>query len=461
MIKPSVMKKIVLSVTLIACLITVNGQTSDTIGLWYPNYMFNTPKYGTTDSLCITNGDISINSLNFGHGMYFLGCTYEVSNPTVIYGIAMGVISYRDPDIAPDSSFSAAIYVQDSTLGFVKEASKPFHRYPLTKYFDLGTMLRKIDAFATGMGSPWHRYTSMVEFYFDTPVTVNGTFIVGATAERANTAQLKVVGAFRKDNGAIAPITGGEYVAIDEYTHSYVNGNPESFPSALIPESMSNSWPMLFPIVVEPVRDTPSYCHARVRGFRFSHLRIGYPYFTYDSTDGQYDYEVQYARANQSWDSATSFHPAGSPFGIREEFDSTIMYKARMRTYCRHACPIHDTLVPGEWGLTEYFHTGIQTPDNPDDTTGIAVVAEASPTFFTLTPNPTDGRVTVEVKSEKLKDKSGEATITLCDATGRKVLKQKASAPTTLLDLSKLPAGTYFVTVTIGGQSGTRKLAVK
>ena len=87
--------------------------------------------------------------------------------------------------------------------------------------------------------------------------------------------------------------------------------------------------------------------------------------------------------------------------------------------------------------------------------------ADAPTTLFTLTPNPTDGRVSVEVKSDKLKDKSGVATITVCDATGREVLKQKASAPTTLLDLSELPAGTYFVTVTIGGQSGTRKLVVK
>ena len=84
--------------------------------------------------------------------------------------------------------------------------------------------------------------------------------------------------------------------------------------------------------------------------------------------------------------------------------------------------------------------------------------------FFTLTPNPTDGRVTVEVKSGKLKDKSGEATITLCDATGREVLKQKSStlnSQLSTLNLESFPAGTYFVTVTIGGQTGTRKLVVK
>ena len=109
-------------------------------------------------------------------------------------------------------------------------------------------------------------------------------------------------------------------------------------------------------------------------------------------------------------------------------------------------------VVTQDTSFTAFFE-----PDNP----AAIEEADAPTTLFTLTPNPTDGRVAVEVKSEKLKDKSGEATITLCDATGREVLTRKASTPTTLLDLSELPAGTYFVTVTIGGQTGTRKLAVK
>ena len=102
-----------------------------------------------------------------------------------------------------------------------------------------------------------------------------------------------------------------------------------------------------------------------------------------------------------------------------------------------------------------------QRDTSTHDSTAVFKPQTSGTSFFTLTPNPTDGKVIVEVKSEKLKDKSGKATITVCDATGREVMKQKASAPTTLLDLSKLPAGTYFVTVTIGGQTGTRNLVVK
>ena len=87
-------------------------------------------------------------------------------------------------------------------------------------------------------------------------------------------------------------------------------------------------------------------------------------------------------------------------------------------------------------------------------------VAPAEP-FFTLTPNPTDGRVVVEVKSEKLKDKSGEATITVCDATGREVLTRKASEPTTLLDLSGFATGVYLVTLTTPAGTGTQRLVVR
>ena len=105
-------------------------------------------------------------------------------------------------------------------------------------------------------------------------------------------------------------------------------------------------------------------------------------------------------------------------------------------------------VVTQDTSFTAYF-------DTLSDTTGIAIVSSAA-SFFTLTPNPTDGKVIVEVSGGR-----GTGVIALCDATGREVLKQKASVPTTLLDLSKLPAGTYFVTVTIGGQSGTRKLVVK
>ena len=112
-------------------------------------------------------------------------------------------------------------------------------------------------------------------------------------------------------------------------------------------------------------------------------------------------------------------------------------------------------VVTQDTSFTAFFE-----PDNP----AAIDEADAPTTLFTLTPNPTDGRVSVEVKSDKLKDKSGVATITVCDATGREVLKQKASilnSPLSILNFKTQPAGTYFVTVTIGGQSGTRKLVVK
>ena len=96
------------------------------------------------------------------------------------------------------------------------------------------------------------------------------------------------------------------------------------------------------------------------------------------------------------------------------------------------------------------------------DTTGIAHIATPA-VLFTLTPNPATGKVTVEVKSDKLKDNSGVATLTLRDAAGHEVRRLPLPAGDTALtlDLSDLPAGAYFVTLATPTASSTQRLVVK
>ena len=223
-----------------------------------------------------------------------------------------------------------------------------------------------------------------------------------------------------------------------------------------------HTWGGVFPII-KPYEENSVFCDT-VPGFHLAGTRVGYPTFAWDTDFCREEelFEVQFApyhpgaaTPDKAWRTVST---ADSSIEVYSVFDPDIYYQARVRARRHHLCPIHDTVMWGPWCRPILFYTG---PTEPDTTNSIIPVADASSSFFTLTPNPTDGRVTVEVKSEKLKDKSGKATITVCDATGREVLKQKASTSTTILDLSKLPAGTYFVTVTIGGQSGTRKLAVK
>lgn len=96
---------------------------------------------------------------------------------------------------------------------------------------------------------------------------------------------------------------------------------------------------------------------------------------------------------------------------------------------------------------------------------GIDTVAEDG-TSFTLTPNPTTGKVTVELHlAQPLCNNGtdmGEPQITVRDAAGHKVLHRTVSAAQTAveLDLSHLATGTYFVTLTTPNSSTTRRLVV-
>ena len=98
-------------------------------------------------------------------------------------------------------------------------------------------------------------------------------------------------------------------------------------------------------------------------------------------------------------------------------------------------------------------------PDPPDDSTAVRTVKAPAMTF-TLSPNPTNGEVTVV-----LPPLSEGAMLTVADATGREVRRQTLppTAETTRLrlDLKGLPAGAYFVTLVTPQGSRTEKLVVE
>ena len=102
-------------------------------------------------------------------------------------------------------------------------------------------------------------------------------------------------------------------------------------------------------------------------------------------------------------------------------------------------------------------------PDPPEDSTAVHPV-KAPAVTFSLTPNPTTGEVTIEVKGDRWKVRGGEMAVTVCDASGREVRRQTL-LPTTednrlRLDLKGLPAGAYFVTVVTPQGSHTEKLVM-
>ena len=303
-------------------------------------------------------------------------------------------------------------------------------------------------------------YPTVQEFYFDYPYILEDTFFVCVKRDKTNTS-------FSPDSSLL--------LGFREY-YFHTHGNTQLHYCARYPHYDDNFYPGIntvfqrnvnnnigtidiLPIIVPPDTDAVG---CPPPSLRFIRALSGAPWFKYTlSTDEEVlEYQAIYSPLGcDDWD---TIRPPSNPFKMGSNLDSTRYYKALFRTKHRHGCPIHDTVYWSPWSDTVLFYSGTTAPDTTNSI--IPVVAETHAPFFTLTPNPTDGRVAVEVNSEELKDKSGEATITVCNATGREVLKQKAStlnSQLSTLNLEALPAGTYFVTVTIGGQSGTRKLVVK
>ncbi len=93
------------------------------------------------------------------------------------------------------------------------------------------------------------------------------------------------------------------------------------------------------------------------------------------------------------------------------------------------------------------------------DTTGIAPVANPAD-FFTLAPNPASGKVTLTIARPGSRNE-----LVVCDAAGREVMRKEFSIVNCQfsipLDLSDLPAGAYFVTLSTPTASATQRLVVR
>lgn len=85
--------------------------------------------------------------------------------------------------------------------------------------------------------------------------------------------------------------------------------------------------------------------------------------------------------------------------------------------------------------------------------------AETANTWFSLTPNPAHGSVTVEMKDPQLMGQG--TTLTLTDMSGRILLTQEVHRQQTSLDLRQYAAGTYYVTLTSPQGTHTGKLVIK
>ena len=103
-----------------------------------------------------------------------------------------------------------------------------------------------------------------------------------------------------------------------------------------------------------------------------------------------------------------------------------------------------------------------------DTTPVIAPEGEVAEAFFTLSPNPTTGKVSLKIghTPQSLCDSSPnlrEQLITVRGAAGHEVLRQAmpTGQMTAVLDLSGLPSGTYFVTLGTSTETVTQKIILR
>ena len=454
-------------------LIIVNCQAQDTIYLGSDSvYLTPPPVRDSFDYVySLYQSSIRFNSNpSYWRGGFptRYGNTFVADTSTLIYGLAVSVHQIRyvrtwwDPDSEEYDGWENG--ERDSALilfmlqrGNNNDSTRPIPIGDTTNYIPLGdTLMWYPHGISRIVKTKDGDCLPMYELYFDQPVTVKDTFYVFCRPTYGWEVYPPEIPQ-DKQRHVCSYIVFNRLVIAEEDTIPYLASVFNDECGYNIQSGYGRLFGSMYPILTPPDTDDVPLCSAP-ENLRKTGQRMDYPYLAWDSTDGdQREYELQFAPYNsENW---IGIHPTENPVTVFSVFNPDIYYRARIRSRCYHGCPVHQTWTWSSWSDTILFYTGTTAPDTTNSI--IPVVAETHAPFFTLTPNPTNGRVVVEVNSEKLKDKNGEATITVCDATGREVLKQKASTSTTILDLSKLPAGTYFVTVTIGGQSGTRKLAVK
>ncbi|MFO7674847.1 MAG: T9SS type A sorting domain-containing protein [bacterium] len=111
--------------------------------------------------------------------------------------------------------------------------------------------------------------------------------------------------------------------------------------------------------------------------------------------------------------------------------------------------------------LWRYIVPPVALAARPGRAGAMSGAAPAEPVFVSVAPNPLAGRVATLHYNLPA---AGPATVRVCDAAGRTVLSRglgRARAGAASLDLDRLGAGVYLVTVEAAGFTATRKLVVQ
>ena len=209
--------------------------------------------------------------------------------------------------------------------------------------------------------------------------------------------------------------------------------------SAYCPKSMQYGMPDSVRVLTNDAVEC-----AGARGFRLRYTTDTSAVLSWDTVGEQQRFEMLVKRADDTLE--RRFEPESNPYELRG-LEPGRVYSVWLRAQCRHQCAVHDSVIWGSWKGPLQFRMAGEGIEGPRDG-GLR---------FAVVPNP--ARREVSLESEGVSATGG--TVTVTDAAGKTVLRAALVSDRQQLDVSVLPSGTYFVTLTTAKGTGTQKLIVE
>lgn len=291
------------------------------------------------------------------------------------------------------------------------------------------------------------------EFYFDTPIVVSDSFLVGYYTY-GNDGQRHING-----HGVDPALTGYIYQVIFS-TRCHVRDEEDVPPlgswitvTNTISYLQSYAWAMLMPIIEAPPCNPDTLACPAPQGFSARVIDSLNVEFVWNPLPQHLSFQISVGREGEPPDSAHVFSSDTCLLRVTDNWDTTASYAAYIRAQCLQHCYAGDTLIWGSWsGPVSFSVPSAHQPHQPTDIT----MPVGQPCPFTLTPNPARGLVTV-----RLADCSPHTTLTIRDATGHDILTIPVSAATFTIPIHNYAAGTYFVTLSTPHATTTERLIIE
>lgn len=414
------MKKTVITLLLLFALAPL-CRAQDTVGYMDPCYMFNERHPYTVFPWGPNPFDLpyafppSIWSWDkFCSWCYSWGwdqsAQYALSNqqePVPIYGVALTVeginrIAISEEDI-PKYPYDVILAVIENNALVIIDSTTWDSQKDTKRCFKYSLM--------GGDGVFYEHFVPVYEYYFDSPVMMSDTFYVG----------------FRRTVPYYDDVMYDYYFntvcAIDSLSQTWITN--ENLQGGRTPY-----WGGAFPII-QPNR----HCSVPEAPEWLVYTTTNTVRFTLPYTEGD-SLILSIAREGQPADSGTIYPVTGAVMDI--VVPDSGRYSARLARICQR-----DIEVQSRWSAPANFFllNSLAIGRGPG-------AAQA----FDIYPNPASGTVTVDCEAR-------EGTLEVVDLQGRTLLTAPATQRS--LDISRLPAGSYFVRLTTPDGSAVRQLAVE